>query len=56
MLYESAAFSRDADDIGCIPSLQMQISLKDDIPVQRAYSTVPKPLFNEVKSYIHKTS
>ncbi len=53
MLYEeSAAFSRDADDIGCIPSLQMQISLKDDIPVQRAYSTVPKPLFNEVKSYI----
>ncbi|KAL1269483.1 hypothetical protein QQF64_031772 [Cirrhinus molitorella] len=53
MLYEeSATFSRDADDIGCIPSLQMQISLKDDIPVQRAYSTVPKPLFNEVKGYI----
>ncbi|RXN24878.1 Retrovirus-related Pol poly from transposon [Labeo rohita] len=53
MLYEeSAAFSRDANDIGCIPSLQMQISLKDDIPVQRAYSAVPKPLFNEVKGYI----
>lgn len=32
--------------------LQMPITLKDDIPVQRAYSSVPKPLFNEVKSYI----
>ncbi|XP_034150732.1 uncharacterized protein K02A2.6-like [Esox lucius] len=53
MLYEeSAAFSSDQNDIGCIPSLQMPITLKDNIPVQRAYSSVPKPLFNEVKSYI----
>ncbi|KAJ8010531.1 hypothetical protein DPEC_G00076050 [Dallia pectoralis] len=53
MLYEeSAAFSRDENDIGCIPGLQMPITLSDDIPVQRAYSSVPKPLFNEVKSYI----
>lgn len=53
MLYEeSGAFSRDDNDIGCIPSLQMSITLQDDIPVQRAYSSVPKPLFNEVKSYI----
>ncbi|XP_077051158.1 uncharacterized protein LOC143701613 [Siphateles boraxobius] len=46
---ESAAFAEDSHDIGCIPSLQMSISLKDEIPVQRAYSSVPKPLFKEVK-------
>ena len=49
---ESVAFAEDSHDIGCIPSLQMSITLKDDIPVQRAYSSVPKPLFQEVKEYI----
>lgn len=39
-------------DIGCIPSLQMAINLTDNIPVQRAYSSIPKPLFAEVKEYI----
>lgn len=53
MLYEeSSAFARDANDIGCIPSLQLVINTKDDIPVQKAYSSVPKPLFAEVKEYI----
>lgn len=49
---EAAVFARDSNDIGCIPSLQMSINLKDDIPVQKAYSSVPKPLFAEVKEYI----
>lgn len=49
---ESGAFSKGDDDIGCIPSLQMSIILQDDIPVQRAYSAVPKPLFSEVKCYV----
>lgn len=49
---ESAAFAQDSHDIGCIPSLQMSINLKDEIPVQRAYSSVPKPLFKEVKEYV----
>ncbi|KAL6486260.1 hypothetical protein MHYP_G00056520 [Metynnis hypsauchen] len=54
MLYqESAVFAKDDNDIGCIPSLQMSLSLKDDIPVQRAYSSIPKPLFREVKDYVH---
>ncbi len=48
---ESASFARDGDDVGCIPSLQMS-NLKDDILVQRAYSSIPKPLFKEVKEYI----
>lgn len=53
MLFEeSAAFARDASDIGCITSLELSLNLKDDIPVQKAYSSVPKPLFNEVKEYI----
>ena len=49
---ESAAFAKDDGDIGCIPSLQMSINLKDNIPVQRTYSAVPKPLYKEVKEYI----
>ncbi len=49
---ESASFARDGDDVGCIPSLQMSINLKDDIPVQRANSSIPKLLFKEVKDYV----
>lgn len=53
MLYEeSNAFAQGDDDIGCITSLQMSISLKDNIPVQRAYASIPKPLYKEVKEYI----
>lgn len=45
---ESSAFARDDNHIGCVPSLQMSIILKDDIPVQRSYVAVPKPLYKEV--------
>lgn len=51
---ESAAFARDGSDIGCIPSLQMSVRLKDDTPVQKAYASVPKPLYREVKEYIQE--
>lgn len=51
---ECKAFSRDSSDIGCIPSPQMDIQLKDDIPVQRAYASIPKPLYREVKEYIQE--
>ncbi len=55
MLYEeSSIFSKGDNDIGCIPSLQMSITLQDAIPVQKAYSAVPKPLFSEVKGYIQE--
>lgn len=49
---ESGAFARDDGDIGDIPSLQMTINLKDDIPVQKSYTSIPKPLYQEVKQYI----
>lgn len=51
---ESAAFARDGSDIGCIPSLQMPIRLRDDISVQKAYASIPKPLYKEVKEYIQE--
>jgi len=38
---ESAVFAQDSHDIGCIPSLQMSITLKDEIPVQRLNSSSP---------------
>ncbi|KAL6481203.1 hypothetical protein MHYP_G00092830 [Metynnis hypsauchen] len=53
MLYEeSDVFSRDDGDIGCVPSLKLKIHLKDDIPVQKSYNAIPKPLYNEVKAYV----
>lgn len=55
VLYEECgAFSHNSNDIGCIPSLQMEIRTKDDIPVQRAYASIPKPLYREVKEYIQE--
>lgn len=51
---ESGAFARDSGDIGCIPSLQMEIRLKDDIPVQKSYASIPKPLYKEVKEYVQE--
>lgn len=38
MLYEQS-FARDGNDIGYNSSLQIVISLKDDIPVQRVYTS-----------------
>lgn len=53
MLYEeSDVFAQDDSDIGCIPSLQLKIHLRDDIPVQTSYNSVPKPLYKEVKEYV----
>ncbi len=50
---ECHSFSRLDDDIGCIKDLQLSISLTDDIPVVRMYTSVPKPLNQEIKDYLH---
>lgn len=50
---ECSSFSRSDDDIGCIDSLKMTISLKDTAPVARSYLSVPKPLYKELKDYLH---
>ena len=49
---EAQSFSVDESDIGCIPDLQMNISLNDNQPVQQRYSHIPRPLHAEVKHYI----
>ncbi|XP_033125542.1 uncharacterized protein LOC117123651 [Anneissia japonica] len=49
---ESSAFSRDDRDMGCIADLQMSINLRDTKPVQKTYMSVPRPLYQEVKTYL----
>ncbi|CAJ1087323.1 unnamed protein product [Xyrichtys novacula] len=49
---ECEAFAYDSDDVGCIPSLKMHITLHDTSPVQKTYMSVPKPLHKEVKEYL----
>jgi hypothetical protein len=50
---ESASFSKTDDDIGFIEKLQLSISLKDCEPVAKTYMSVPKPLYREMKDYLH---
>ena len=45
-------FAKDDSDLGSVQDLQMNISLKDKMPVQKNYVAVPRPLYPEVKSYI----
>ncbi len=49
---ECHAFAFDEDDIGCIPSLNLHITLHDTTPVKKTYVSVPKPLHQEVKEYL----
>lgn len=49
---ECNAFSKDENDVGSIPSLQLKIRLSDTTPVRRTYTSVPKPLLKEVKEYL----
>lgn len=46
---QSEVFAKDDADIGCLPDLQLKIHLKDDIPVQKSYNAIPKPLYREVR-------
>lgn len=38
---ECHAFSKSDDVIGCVPGLQLSISLNDNTPVARTYTSVP---------------
>ena len=49
---EQSAFSKNDDDIGKVPNLKLNITLTDNIPVQKNYVAVPRPLYPEVKAYI----
>lgn len=50
---ECHAFSKSDDDIGFVPGLQVSVSLNDNTPVARTYTSVPKPLYQEMKDYLH---
>ncbi|KAL7870752.1 hypothetical protein SRHO_G00082490 [Serrasalmus rhombeus] len=50
---ECHSFAKGENDIGCIQNLQLSITLKDQEPVARAYVSVPKPLYQEMKDYLH---
>jgi transposase InsO family protein len=53
MLWEErSAFSQDAEDIGCVPELTLKLRTTDEIPVQRHYNAIPKPLYGEVRAHI----
>ena len=52
LLSERDSFAKDDDDIGCIPELQMEVTLKSNELVQKNYISIPRPLYTEVKSYI----
>ena len=52
MQQEAGVFSAGDHDMGCIPDLQMKIRLTDNIPVQRTYQSIPRPLYQEVRTYL----
>ena len=49
---EADSFSKNDDDIGCAEGLQLNINLSDSHPVQKNYTAIPKPLYQEVKQYV----
>ena len=52
LIEENAAFARDDNDIGSAEDLQKKINLMDTIPVQCTYTSIPKPLYKEVREHI----
>jgi len=49
---EAESFSKDDDDVGYAEGLQLKINLSDNRPVQKNYTSIPKPLYSEVKQYV----
>ena len=49
---ESDSFSKNDEYIGCAEGLKLPINLSDPKPVQKTYTSIPKPLYPEVKQHI----
>lgn len=49
---ECSSFSKSDSDIEWIVQPQMSISLNDSEPIKRAYMPIPKPLLQELKTYL----
>ena len=52
LLEEAESFAQGDGDIGCAEGLQLPIDLSDPTPVQQTYTSIPKPLYPEVKHYV----
>lgn len=42
---EAGSFSQDDDDIGRVGGLQLNLESSDTNPVQKTYSSIPRPLY-----------
>ena len=52
MLWEERHAFVEDDEIGCATDLCMEIKTEDDIPVQRAYNSIPRNLYQDVKAHV----
>ena len=52
LIKEHGVFSKGEGDIGRIEGLKLKINLKDPEPVKRNYTSIPRPLYKEVKEYV----
>ena len=50
---EADVFSRDKSDQGDVPDMEMELHLKDDVPVVVPHRRIPRPLYEEVKHFIN---
>ena len=50
LIEEVNSFSRDNQDVGCAPGLELDIKLTNDKPVQKNYASIQR--YEEVKGYI----
>ena len=52
LIEEADSFAKNDGNIRCAEGLQMPINLMDKTPVHKSYTSIPKPLYPEVKQYI----
>lgn len=50
---ECTSFAKEDTDIGCAPDLELDIKLSNPEPVKKTYTSIPPPLYNEVKDYLY---
>ena len=53
MTEQSESFAQnndDDDDVDCIEGLQLNLELSDTSPVQTTYTSIPRPMYAEVKA------
>ena len=50
MMTEQSFAQNDDDDVGCIEGLQLNLELSDTSPFQTTYTSIPRPMYVEVKA------